>query len=340
MSSPESFSPIIEMAKASKGKSQEKSRKPEKTQEELRVDFESKLNALKSPIVQGVKDYQQALDEGLFDDRDGELEGAGEKRKEEMQKRLISILDRAEQIKVKLDSGDELPQSQDEIQVVYNHVDPVTHQVERSESITLNIESKLQSFLDFYQKNNINLPSDFVETVRDIWEQNQVEIQQAIEQNGFDDVLIVPPDLSLSDLSEKMKMGNGYYEGSNFTAGGSFAGAVSQNVDRPHIVLVHKTQNLKDRPELSRTLNVKGQDVDMAQILPLEDYLIFQKKYFEETGKHLDEVGWTWLATKSGARLVGSYWDPSRGKLGVSAYALGYRGSNLGARPSRSFFQK
>jgi len=139
-------------------------------------------------------------------------------------------------------------------------------------------------------------------------------------------------------LAEKMKMQNGYYTGSNFDSGGGFAAAASQNADKPRIVLVHKTQNLKDRPELAKTLNVKGQDVKLDQTPTLEDYLVFQRKYFEETGKHLDEVGWTWLSTKSGARLVNADWLPDHGELNVSALDLDYQASDLGARPSRSFF--
>jgi len=139
-------------------------------------------------------------------------------------------------------------------------------------------------------------------------------------------------------LAEKMKMENGNWESDNFKAGGSFAGAVSQNVDKPRLILVHKTQNLKDRPELKKTLNTKGQDVKMDQALTLEDYLIFQRKYFEETGKHLDEDGWTWLTTKTGARFVSSDWGPAHHKLYVSANDLDYRHDNLCVRPSRCFF--
>jgi len=76
----------------------------------------------------------------------------------------------------------------------------------------------------------------------------------------------------------------------------------------------------------------------MKNTLTLEDYLVFQRKYFEETGKHLDEDGWTWLATKSGSRLVRSDWDPSDRQLNVNADDLDYQNDDLGARPSRSFF--
>jgi hypothetical protein len=151
-------------------------------------------------------------------------------------------------------------------------------------------------------------------------------------------LLIIPGNIPLTELKDKMSMESGYYESSNFTNGGSFAGAISQNVDKSRILLVHKTQNLNDRPELQQTLNIKGQDVKIDQTLTLEDYLIFQKKYFEETGKHLDEDGWTWLATKSGALLVSSRWDPSFRQLCVVALDLTDQGDVLGVRPTRCFF--
>jgi hypothetical protein len=208
----------------------------------------------------------------------------------------------------------------------------------RKETITLDFEAKLQEFISFYQKTKIDLPVDFEDTVRDILNRNQAEIEQAIEQNGFDDLLIILGNVPLPDLAEKMKMESGNYTSSNFIEGGGFASAKSQNVDKLRLVLVHKTQNLKDRPELKQTLNTKGQDVKLDQALTLEDYIIFQRKYFEETGKHLDEEGWTWLATKSGARLVNSYWDPSNHQRDVDALDLTYQDGHLGVRPARCFF--
>jgi len=225
-----------------------------------------------------------------------------------------------------------------EISVNYTYTNPETHKVERQETITLNLEQKLQEFISFYKDSNIDLPPNFENDIREIWERNVDVIEKSIEENGFDDILLIPGSISLPDLHSKMIEGyNPTYEGSNFTSGGSFAGAKSQNVDKIRIVLVHKTQNLQDRPELKKTLNIKGQDVKLDQALTLEDYLVFQRKYFKETGQHLDEVGWTWLATKAGARLVSALWDPGTGELDVSADALGYRNDLLGVRPSRCF---
>ena len=208
----------------------------------------------------------------------------------------------------------------------------------RKETITLNFESKLQDYLSFYKRNKIDLPLNFEDTIRDIWDRNQVKIEQAIKQNGFDELLIIPGNLPLTEIKDKMGMEQGYYEFANFQEEGSFSEAISQNTDKPRLVLVHKAQNLKDRPELKQTLNIKGKAVKLDEALTLEDYLFFQKKYFEETCKHLDEIGWTWLATKSGARLVDSGWDPDDHQLCVNANALGHWFSYRGVRLSRCFF--
>jgi hypothetical protein len=216
-----------------------------------------------------------------------------------------------------------------------------THPDSHKETITLDFEAKLQEFISFYQKTNIDLPADFEDTVRDIFNNNEEKITEAIEQNGFDELLIIPPTTNIGDLSEKMKMENGYYDyikSSSTVQTLDGIPLVSQSADKPRLVLVHKTQNLKDRPELKQTLNIKGRDVKLDQVLTLEDYIVFQKKYFEETGKHLDEDGWTWLATKSGARLVSSARNPGDHKLYVNARDLENQSDTLGVRPSRCFF--
>jgi len=196
-----------------------------------------------------------------------------------------------------LDSKEALPQATPEISASYTHPDG------KKETVTLDLEAKLQDFISFYQKTKIDLPPDFEDTVRDIWNNNQTEIEQAIEQNGFNGLLVIPATPNIGDLSKKMKMENGYYDNIKTSSTVQTLNGIpliSQNVDKPRLILVHKTQNLKDRLELKKTLNIKGQDVKLDQALTLEDYIIFGTKYYMETGKHLDEDGWTWLATKAG----------------------------------------
>ena len=222
------------------------------------------------------------------------------------------------------------------ISTTYSRINPETNAVEYQETININIEEKLQEFMTLYQETNIDIPPNFEDQIREIWQRNQTEIQQAIEDKGFNEIIIAPANINLTELAEKMKVGNDYYLSNNFKNGGGFAGAKSTGTDSPRVILVHKTQNLKDRPELEKTLGVKAKDINIEESLSLDDYIIFQKAYFKETGKHLDESGWTWTPrTRSGDRFVDSYW--CGGRLYVNASDAGYSDASLGARPSRYF---
>jgi hypothetical protein len=95
---------LTQMTKQNSGKPE----KPVLSQEELRTKLEQKLKSTKPLLEEGMKEYKEALESGLFDNQDGEEEGEGEKRKENMQKRLTALFDRAEKMKAKLDSGEPL----------------------------------------------------------------------------------------------------------------------------------------------------------------------------------------------------------------------------------------
>ena len=200
---------------------------------------------------------------------------------------------------------------------------------------TTEIEKEIESFTLFYKTHSIDLPPDFKETMLDIWNRNREEIEKEIQQNGFNTILLIPPTPSLPDLAEKMKMEKGY---SFYQVQSDFSDVQSSNTDKPRIILVHKVQNLEDDPKLSKTLNITGTEAQTHNPLSLEEYIIFQRKYFEETQKHLDEVSWTWLSSKVGARLANSCWDPSDRGLNVSSDDPGDRFVGQGVRPSRCFF--
>ena len=209
------------------------------------------------------------------------------------------------------------------------------------ETIELDIEKSLESFVAFYEKHNIDLPSDFGEKIRDIWARNNAEMQESAEKQGFDEILLIPEGLSLPELHEKMAEGyEKTYEGGNFEEGGSFAG-VKEAENETRIVLLHKNraQNLKDRPELEATLGKTGEFfAKHEEPLTLTDYLIYQRKYFEETNQHLDTVGWIWLpGSKSGGRFVAAHWHPGSRKLYVYANGAGHSNDTLGCRLSRCF---
>lgn len=74
----------------------------------------------------------------------------------------------------------------------------------------------------------------------------------------------------------------------------------------------------------------------------LEDAIILEKKYFEETGKHLSDYNTKsaqWLpGSGAGARLVNSDWNPGNDQLDVSARDPEDRNDDLGLRPARCFF--
>jgi hypothetical protein len=332
------FESITKMAKAP-----EKPKPPEKSQAELRAALAQRLNSLKPAMQDGMKEYQQALEDDVFEDQPNEAAGAGEARKEAMQNKLAAIFDRAEKIKAKLDSKKNLPQMQEEISAAYFRPDG------QREIIDLSLEAKLADFLSFYQTTKIDLPPDFEDTVRDIWEKNQTEIEQAIEQNGFDDLLIIPPVADAGDLSEKMKMEKGYWTGSNFDDGGGFAGSKSENADKPRIILFHKKTLSKIQEEngIDVHLNITAGDAKKLfeqnpdEQMNLIDFLIMERKIFAESNIHISdykEKSGQWLNTGALARLVYSYWNPDFGRLAVNANGPEYQYAHLGVRPARCFF--
>jgi len=218
---------------------------------------------------------------------------------------------------------------------------------ETKETITLNIDEKIEQSKLFYNNHKIELPDDFEDKVNDIWENNQDEILKEIQKKGFDEVLIVPGGLSVPELHKKMTVGyNETYESDNFKEGKSFKGVI-EKTDKTRIVLLHSknAQNLADRPELSET---KGKTAEVfikaGEKLTLTDYLIFQKQFFEATGKHLDEEGYTWLPGSTvkkdsgGVRVIDVSWGPGYARLFVSAFDAGYSYSSVGCRLSRSFY--
>ena len=239
--------------------------------------------------------------------------------------------------------GKEKKNQDSEISAEYTHPDG------KKEPISLNLENELQDFLSFYQKTNLNLPPDFEQTIQDIWERNQDEMERAIEEKGFNGMLIIPGNIPLSELKDKMTMEEGYFTGSNFDESGGFAGAQNQNADQPRIILIHKKTLPKIQEEngLDVHLNIKAKEAlkmfekNPNEHMNLADFLIMEKKIFEELKIHISdykESSGQWLNTKAGARLVYSNWDP--GTQGLVVYAIDpeYQYSDLGVRPSRCFF--
>ena len=209
-----------------------------------------------------------------------------------------------------------------------------------AETIEISMEQKLIEFRTFYEQHGIPLTEGFEFSMKGIWTRNAREIHKAIRNKGFNDILLIPGNLSLPELHAKMT--DTYaptLEGVNFREGGSFAPAKSVDTDKHRIVLVHKLQNLQQNPKLYKLFLVPPNSVKLKEALTLEDYLIFQRIYFEETQKHLDTLGQNWVATMSGGRLVYCVWK--NGKLEVNACDLDFKNySSTGVRPTQSFYEK
>jgi len=334
-------SPHIEMSSASnpaKPKSELSPQQFSETQTKLRETYQNRFNSLVISTQASLDDYNSKLKDGTFEDADSEPADSGEQRKAIMQSSISRSMDKLEQMKAILDSNEPIPSFSPQIEANYTYKNPDTHKVELQETIELDIEKTLSKYTTLFQETNIQLPDDFKENITLIWERNREAIEQAIEEGGFDEMIVAPANTKLDEIQEKMKMEKGYYTCSNFDDGGGFSGAKSVGVEKDRIILVHKAQNLTDRPELKSTKGLKAQDLDINNSLSLEDYIFFQRSYFKETGKHLDEDGWTWLLkTKSGTRFVCSSWNPSDRKLSVDAADAGNSYPNLGCRPSRYF---
>ncbi|MEI8270082.1 MAG: hypothetical protein WCG45_01820, partial [bacterium] len=198
--------------------------KKEKSQTELREALSQRFLGMKNIIKQATEEYKVALKDGVFEDRESEEENTGEKRKEEMQNKINALFDRAEQMKEKLNSKEKLTQYTESISVAYTNPD------KQIKNIILSIEEKLEENIAIYKKTKLDLPPDFEEQIKEIWENNIDDIQKSIEENGFDEILIVPCNIPLTELNTKMTDGyNETWQGSNFKEGGSFVGAKSQN---------------------------------------------------------------------------------------------------------------
>jgi len=335
--------PILEMAKAPKPEAQSNQ---EKSREVYKANFDKLFNNTEEQLA----NYDKMFSDGEFEDRDGEEVGSGEKRRQREQTRISNMMDRVEKMDSILKSGENIPEIQSEIQAGFSYTNPNTGKLETQETITIDIEQKLQDFLSFYQKTNINLPADFEDSVREIWNRNNDDIQKAIEEKGFDDILIVPANIPLPELAEKMKMGNGNFTGSNFDSGGGFAGAKSIGVDKPRLILYHKKTlpEIQEKTGIDVHLNIKAGEAEKLfkknpdqYLSTLEDFFIFERKNFDESAKHLSDYkqnSANWLSgTKSGPRFVDSSWHPDFGGLIVGAHDAGDSLSHLGCRPSRYF---
>jgi hypothetical protein len=252
-----------------------------------------------------------------------------------------------------------------QINIHYTYTNPET-KTEYQEDIHIDIEQQIQEHIAFYNQTNIDLPPNFQETALDIWNRNYAEIQSQIEQFGFNGVLIVPGNVPLGELANKMKLPDtvkpqtptknqvidGYYLGDNFIDAGGFETCISTDTDKPRIILYHK----KTLPEIQGQNGVDvhlGIKAEKAQELydknpshylgTIEDLIILERKHHDETDTHIldwNKKSGTWLpGTKQqgSTRFVDCNWNPDASALFVDAVVALLSNSALGCRPSRYF---
>ncbi len=258
-------------------------------------------------------------------------EGNTEKQ-EEITKQIQDVLSQCRAIKRKIEG-----KSDTTIEVKHIYTNPDTKTVEHHEDITLNLETEIASFTSLYTTHTIEVPPNFRETMEDIWNRNRDKIQEAVEQYGFNTILLIPPTIpNLTELDTKMT--GGY----TATVGTPISG-ITETAPTPRIVLLHRSLELDEIPILNKTIkqNAKSQ-IDDGQSLTLTDYLILQRKLFKETTKHIDNKFWTWLpgstvpTSGGGSCVVYARW--ASGGLSVVAVGPGYSTPAIGCRLSRSFF--
>ena len=316
--------------------------KPKGTPEKPAVSDENKAEVLKdiSQMEEMIKDIEKVRDElkTAIDENDIASQKTNSKKLKEM-------LSEAKTLKRKMEGVETM----EPINATYAYKNEKGEEI--TENIEIDIEKKLEQSLSFYKYHNIDIPEDFEETIKDIWEKNREAMQEQIEKLGFDEVLIVPANIKLDDAFDK-EMTKGYEKKDGKDGMPTYWGVSKEKItsdersEKPRIILVHKNKardiykNPEVLPVLKETLGKKLGAFKPEEGLTAEEYFIFQRQYFEETGKHLDEEGYTWLgasATDGGSRVVRAGWYPGDGQLIVSARVADYSYPSLGCRLSRRF---
>jgi len=153
-------------------------------------------------------------------------------------------------------------------------------------------------------------------------------------------------------------MSEGYKEATYYSGNYDDDGGIGASVDSRkglRIVMARKAKELTDDEKLKATvgksiddLEAKGGMFEKYGVggMTEAEYLIFQRVYFQETGKHLDEQLWTWLAAsrrpacaggpRSGRVPFGD-WYPDYERLHFNSYDPGHQHDARGCRLAGSF---
>src|SRR3989339_397942 len=169
------------------------------------------------------------------------------------------------------------------------------------ETIEIDLEKELALYREFYKRNKIH----WIKLPDHISVDTKTKKQmiKLIETTGMNWLAIIPDGLTGEPDDEKLKK------------------TLGKSID-----------DLEEKGGLFETWGVSG--------LTEAEYLIFQRRYFEETNKHLDETRWTWLAAsrrpRSG-RVPGGSWDTDLERLDFHSDAADHRSASQGCRLAGSF---
>lgn len=88
-----------------------------------------------------------------------------------------------------------------------------------------------------------------------------------------------------------------------------------------------------DPETMNKSYNDLEREGHTKDMMTLREYAIFQKEYFEKTGKHPDEIGWTLLEALPGdGRVALGGWDARHARARFIWFCGGYCLPNIGAR--------
>lgn len=224
--------------------------------------------------------------------------------------------------------------------------------------ISFDLKEQLRYWSAFYTEHNIDWVS-LPETIS--LTREQISQMKELMEQGFDKMLIIPanlvgePEITLDpDTGKPQTIKNEKYQklhklmsqeynptftGRNYDSDGKFQGSQDTTTKLP-IILTKDVQNLEDDPLFKETLNQSIDDLNANHLERFSGfsesvYLVYQREYFERTGKHLDKKGYTWLPESSrplSSRVPGARWIPGYGGLRFNSYTPDYRLGHLGCR--------
>ena len=219
---------------------------------------------------------------------------------------------------------------------------------EVKESLEIDFDKKLTQAIKFYQEHKIKAPADFENQMVDIWERNRDAMQEQMEKLGFDEILIIPAGIKMDEALDQ-EMTKGYKKKDGTVGEPTYwdvekTDIISKRNSKSRIIMVHKNKakDLYDTPDtlpiLKETLGKKAGSFKPEEGLTVEEYFLFQRLYYEETGEHLDEKGSTWLpGSGAGSFVLRADWYPGFAQVIVGAYSPDFAYPFIGCRLSRRF---